>query len=135
MTDVLIEDGLYAHLSAQSTITNIVADRIYPTILPQTPDLPAIVFHNLGSSPVSRQDGVPTLAKTTFQIDCFSNDNREAKLLAKAVREALESYVGMMGAFSVQAVFVLNSGMDDFDDVPNDFRIMSEYEIWHKVIV
>lgn len=133
MTVDLIEDGLYAHLSAQSNIASIVGDRIYPSLLPQEPVLPAIVFHNVGSNPVSRQDGKPTLERSRFQIDCYAESNRDARVLAKTVRDALESYVGMMGAFAVRAVFVLEYGIDDFDDVPNDFRISSEYEIWHSL--
>lgn len=127
------EDGLYAYLSSQSNITSITGSRIYPSILPQKPDLPAIVFESIGSNPVSRQDGKPTLEISRYQIDCYARTSRDAKILAQAVRDSLESYVGMMGTHKVQAVFVLDFGVGDFDDVPNDFRNISEYEIWHTI--
>lgn len=129
----LIEDGLYTHLTAQSTITDIVEDRIYPTVMPQQTALPAIVFYNVGTTPISRQDGRPTLVRSRIQIDCYADRVRDAKLLSEAVRDALESYVGMMGASSVQAVFLLEHGSDDFDDIPSSFRISSDYEVWHTL--
>lgn len=128
-----IEDALYSYLAAQSTIIAIVDDRIYPTVLPQDPTKPAVVFYNVGTSPLWLQNAKPVLDVTRIQIDCYADTSRDAKLLAKAVRDVLESYVGLMGTLSVQAVLVLDYGMDDFDDVPNDFRVISEYEIWHKV--
>lgn len=138
MTDTLLEDGLYAYLSAQSTITSMVQDsdgiRIWPLVLPQSPVLPAVVFSNLGGDPVNKQNGKPTTERTTFQIDCYATDGRTAKLLAKAVREALESYVGPMGDSEVQAVFVVEHGVDNYDDVPADFRVTSEYLFWHTII-
>lgn len=128
---VFIEDGLYSYLKAQSTINSIVGDRIYPSILPQDPVLPAITFHVVSSEPVSRQDGKPVLEKARIQIDAYASQVRNAKLLAKAIRDSLEAYVGLMGTISVQAVFVLDYGMTDFEDVPSEFRVISEYEIWY----
>lgn len=129
----LIEDGLFAYLSGQSNINTVVGNRIYPSVLPQEPVLPAIVYSNIGGVPIALQNAKPVLERTRFQIDCYALSAREAKNLANEVRQSLESYVGAMGLLNVQAVFVIEHGMSDFDDVPNDFRIISEYEIWHTL--
>ena len=92
----LFEDGLYTFLSTQTNITNIAGSRIYPSVLPQKPVLPAVVFSCIGSSPIARQDAKPVLEVARFQLDCYATKQRDAKLLAKAVRDSLESYVGMM---------------------------------------
>jgi hypothetical protein len=127
----LIEDGIYAYLSTQANIISLVGDRIYPTLLPQIPTLPAIVFFNMGSDPIRKINGAPDLVSTEFQFHCFATELREAKLISKALRDSLESYVGLMGDSTVRAVLCSSEGMDDYDDVPNDFRVISEYEIWH----
>ena len=67
-------------------------------------------------------------------MDCYAVTIRQAKELANVIRDALESYVGLMGVHQVQAVFVLEHGIDDYDDVPNDFRITSEFELWHNIV-
>lgn len=138
MTDVFIEDGLYAHLTAQSSITDVTGDRIYPGVLPQDPTLPAVVFYNVGSVPIATQDQKPVAMRTRFQIDCYARSNRDAKLLDKRIHDVLvqDSYHGVtFGSFAIRRVELLEGGMNDFDDVPNDFRITSEYEIWHTVVV
>ena len=129
----IFEDNLYSYLSAQSNITSIVGDRIYPSRFPQDPVLPAVVFSNIGSSPLARQDARPILDIVRLQVDCFAENIRDAKLTANAIRDSLESFVGTMGTQQVRAVFVVVHGVEDFDDVPNDFRVMSEYEIWHTL--
>jgi len=129
----MIEEGLYSYLTSQSTITDIVGDRVYPTKLPQTPELPCVVFTTLGSYPIARQDGKAVLDRTQFQIDCYANTSLDAKLLSKAIRDVLERYVGPMGTHTVRDTQLLETGVDDFDDVPNDFRVTSGFEIWHTL--
>lgn len=130
----ILEEGIYTYLSAQSSIVAICGSRIYPALLPQDPELPAAVFYNIGTYPVAVQSGKPTLARTRLQVDCYAVTIRQAKELANVIRDALESYVGLMGVHQVQAVFVLEHGIDDYDDVPNDFRITSEFELWHNIV-
>lgn len=129
----LFEDGLYTFLSAQSNITAIVADRIYPVTLPQDPVLPAIVFTNMGTYPVAMLSSRPVLDRSKVQFDCYAPALRDAKLIADAIRASLEGYVGAMGAITARAAFCETHSVDDFDDVPGDFRVMSEFEIWHTI--
>lgn len=138
MTDTIIEDGLFAYLSAQSNITSIVGDRIYASVLPQQPTLPAVAFYNVGTNDLGKQNGRPVLEMTRFQIDSYAREKRVAKLLDKAIRNALilDSYQGVMfGLFGIRVVYALEYGIDDYDDVPDDLRVTSEYEVWHTVIV
>lgn len=138
MTAAVIEDGLYSYLSGQATISSVVEDRIYPSLLPQKPILPAIVYYNIGTNQVEKQNARSTLEVSRFQIDCYAREAREAKLLDKVVKNVLllDSYQGVsFGLFAIRAVYGLQLGIDDFDDVPDDFRVTSEYEIWHSVVV
>lgn len=129
----MIEDGLYAYLIAQTAIKNLIGKRLYPDKLPQDPVLPALVYNNVGGSPVNQHSGPATLESTRFQIDAFARTSRDARLLIDAVRLALESYRGSMGDHRVDAVFVIDHAVGDFDEVPDDFRRMSEFQIWHSL--
>lgn len=129
----MIEDALYTYLMAQTAIRNIIGTRLYPDKLPQDPTLPALVYNNVGSSPMVQHSGPAKLESTRFQFDAFARTSRDARLLIDAVRLALESYRGSMGTHRVDAIFVLDHAVGDFDDVPDDFRRMSEFVIWHSV--
>lgn len=137
MSDDLIEAGLVNYLKGKPTISNIVGDRVFPGLLPQEVELPTVLVLNVGTVPVAFQAKRPSTATTRFQIDCYARTLIEAKLLSKAVGEVLilNSYAGVMfDSFSVQAVFEIEGGVDDFDDIPDDFRVSSEYRIWHKLL-
>ena len=137
MTDYFIEDGIYSYLTSQSTITDIVGTRIYPGLLPQDPTLPVVVFFNIGSEPVAMQDQKPIAMITHIQVDCFALTIRAAKILDKKIKEALllDSYQGVMfGSSPIRRVELIEGGVDDFDDIPNNFRVTSDYQIWHIVV-
>ena len=129
----LIEDGIFAYLSSQSNITTIAGSRIYGQVLPQDATLPAVVFNNIASVPLDMLNGKPVMDRTRIQVDCYARNSHDAKLLAKAIRDSLESYVGPLGSLTARCIRCIEYGVDDFDDVPNDFRVTSEFEIWHTV--
>ncbi len=129
----MIEDALYSLFRANAALIAITGDRIYPDKLPQKPVLPAIVFTNVGGSPVVQHSGVASLESTRFQIDAFARTSRDARLLIDAVRQAVESYRGSVGGHRIDTIHVLDHAVGDFDDVPDDFRRMTEIQIWHSL--
>ena len=129
-----IEDGLYAHLSADSNIVAVVSDRIYPAKLPQDPTLPALSYKRISGVTLERQNGPACVDIVRIQIDCWAKVYEDAKNLAKLVRARLEAYQGLMGSIQVQACRVLEDSMDDWDDVPDDYRVTSEFEIWYATV-
>jgi N-acyl-L-homoserine lactone synthetase len=129
----MIEDGLYSYLIARPAIKAIIGNRLYPDRLPQEPTLPALVYNNVGGAPVDHHSGPAVLESTRFQIDAFAKTSRDARMLIDAVRLALESYRGSMGTHRVDTILVLEHAVGDFDDIPDDFRRMSEFMIWHSL--
>lgn len=129
----MIEDSLYAIFRANTALVTIAGDRIYPDKLPQKPTLPAVVYTNVGSSPVAQHNGPASLEKTRIQIDAFARTSRDARLLIDAVRQAVESYRGSIGGHRIDTILILDHAVGDFDDVPDDFRRMTEIEIWHSL--
>lgn len=129
----MIEDALYSYLLSVTGIVTTIQDRLYPDKLPQKPTLPALVYNNIGGTPVAQHSGAASLEHTRIQIDAYARTSRDARILIDKVRQALESYRGTMGSHRVDAIFVIDHAVGDFDDIPDDFRRMSEFEIWHSL--
>lgn len=85
----MFDESLFTLLSQESTINALVADRIYPVILPTDATYPAITWTIVSGS--SR----PTLTGTgmfrwTLQFDCWADD---AYLTAAKARAALSKFL------------------------------------------
>lgn len=128
----MIEESLYLILTANVNLTKICSNRIYPDKLPQNPKLPAIAYSSIGTFPVAIHSGKAVLERTHIQIDAYAISSRDAKLLIDAVRQAVESYRGSIGGHRIDTILVLDHAVGDYDDVPDDFRRTSEFEIWHS---
>lgn len=129
----MIEDSLYAILTGNAALVQKVGTRIYPDSLPQNPKLPAVVYTCIGSYPVTIHDGIAVLERTQMQFDVYAISSRDAKMLIDTVRKAIESYRGTIGGHRIDTVLVLEHGVGDYDDVPNNYRRVSEFEIWHSI--
>lgn len=75
------EDVLRAALVGDNTITGIVANRIYPNVLPDTVTFPAIAFHTVSAV---RIGGV--CVQRRIQVDCYASSYSSVKALRNAVQ-------------------------------------------------
>lgn len=128
----MIEDAFYSLISNDSTITDIVEDRIYPSNLPDNPTLPALTYFNVGTFPLGQHGSPASLEKTRIQIDAYADTSRNAKLLIDTVRKAIESYRGTIGGLRIDTILVLDHAMGDYADITEDYRRTTEVEIWHE---
>jgi hypothetical protein len=90
----MIEEELVRILRMDSGVSELVGDRIYNLVISQDSPLPAIAYQSIAGSRVRSHSGPSGLAKTVFQVSCFSDDGTEAKVLAEETRKALECYHG-----------------------------------------
>jgi hypothetical protein len=111
----MIDVGIFHLLSATAAITSLCEGRIYPTILPPGPTLPALTYRMISAKPS------PTLTTSGFQrwrmqCDCFAETEAQAVGLREALRSTLEGYNGVLsdGTFLQDAQFVQLS--DSFQD-------------------
>lgn len=83
-------EALIGRLSAVSSVTDIVDDRIYWIFRPQASAVPAIVMRYSGGSDVDVIDeDDATFFETRITIDCFGRSDVETKQLARAVKAEL----------------------------------------------
>lgn len=84
------ETELYATLSAAAGVTALVATRIYPDIVPQDADLPAIAYQRTATEFLNTLHGGAPLGHTaTLEITCVAESRPGANAVANAVVTAL----------------------------------------------
>lgn len=124
---------LVAYLSGATAISNIVAARIYPELLPQSPTYPAITYFQVSAVRTYVLDGDAHKARRRFQIDCWASTHKVAEQLADAVRHTLSGFYGSMSG--VQVHFTqLDDERDLFESeagITGTYRISQDYLISH----
>jgi hypothetical protein len=134
----MIEAGLAQFLKANAGIAALVGDnaltRIFPLLIPEhvrgdPKKMPCLVYQRIGTTRGGTFCSTDTLVSVSMQIDCYSLNYLQAKLLADAVRTALVDYTGPMGDTHVDRVFA----DVEFDLVEQDvilYRVSQTYTIW-----
>lgn len=89
---MIVEVELRAIILAAPAVLALMADRAYPVILPQKPELPALTYQRIsGGTRVSSHAGDTGLALARIQIDCWAQTYLAAKDLAATVRKTLQA--------------------------------------------
>lgn len=102
------ESAIYSLLTTGSPnpVAALVADRVYPLILPQPPTLPAIRFQRI-STPRSQyrtMDGQANYASPRIQIDCWDLTFDGVLALGEAVYSLLEGFNGTVDGLRIDAI-------------------------------
>jgi hypothetical protein len=135
----MIEEGLFAFLSADTTIAQFVGGpktRIWPLMIPKHHEgdvdkHPCLVYQRIGRFAGRTFCASDTLVTSEFQIDSYALNYLDARRLAAAVRARLVDYTGLMGAVNVDRVFI-STEVDLLDPVPGLFRVSQSYTIWYR---
>lgn len=89
--------GLRTYLLTSSDITGLVDVRIYPSVLPQNAELPAIVYDVMGGDPNDVLTGSSGSYRAVVDVECISNSHISSNDLAEQVRLLTQGYSGAMG--------------------------------------
>ncbi len=119
-----VETKLVALLSATSAITALVKDRIYPLILPQNQDLPAISYTRIIGMPVYSLKGYSGLDNVHVQIDCWASTYAGAKAVAAAVLAAIDTATTFKG--------VMSGDRDMYEDDVQIYRVSMDWSLWNR---
>lgn len=112
-----IESGIYSFLTGSAAIAVIVGDRVYPMLIEQGVDYPAITYQEISNSPEHSQDGYSGITYTRVQINCWSITAIGARNLREVVRMRMDGYAGAMGTIVVQSCFWVG-GHDIYEPQP-----------------
>jgi hypothetical protein len=127
-----IEEAVYNYLLGITAITDIVSTRIYPAVLPQGVDLPALTYMQI-SNPVHHDVDI---AYPRMQISSWAENYADVKSLFYAVKEAMQRYKGVMGGASgvkVSQVVFLDS-FDAYNQATGIWHIPSDYKIIYREV-
>ena len=122
-----IEEAVYSHLINNSAVSGLVANRIYPLLLPQKCPLPAVAYTLVS------MDRTPALQKDTgfvravLQFSCYAKTYEESVAAAMAIKEAVQDFSGDMQGLTVMAVLI-NLEMALYDPATNEFALHLECE-------
>jgi len=102
MPDIL--EGVYGYLAEK----NIAGGKIYPEIIPQDTELPAIAYTQTNCNRDSALQKDTGFARINIQFNCYSDTFAAARALGKEIISALQDYKGDMNGIDIQAVFIRN---------------------------
>lgn len=103
-----IETGLYSKLAGTAGVAALVGTRIYPQVVPQEQDLPALAYQRISGAPRYTHSGDAGLTRARFQITCLAATYAGVKALAAVVRAALTGATGAWDDVTVGACLVEN---------------------------
>jgi uncharacterized protein DUF3168 len=122
------EADLKAHLQGDATVSATVADRIFPSIVPEGEAMPSITYTHIIGQPENSLDGFTSgLTRYAMQIDCWALTYPAVLALALAVRDRL-------GTNASTISFVVNEFplIDDFEPDTKRFRRALGCACWFK---
>lgn len=127
----MIDEYLENFLNAQSGVTSIVSDRIYPVILPKKPTYPAITFRDDDHDIDETFSGNHTLTRSDYFIDAWSKTHTGAIALEAAIRTALKNHSGSFGGINIQRLSIRTIPGMIYEDSVEAYRKTQLFTIWH----
>ncbi|MDD5359490.1 MAG: DUF3168 domain-containing protein [Sulfurovaceae bacterium] len=114
----MIEIELINHLKLQLPI---LAERIYPQLMPQGCVKPALVYTIVNSSDNQGLEGCVSSENTRVQIDVYANNYLEAKTIKNEVKAALYSFSSIP--------YAMNSRDGAYEEETGLFRQIIDFKI------
>ena len=101
-----ISQAVFEYLKTRDEIVGRVGDRIYPIVLPQNADLPAIVYSPVLAHYDSALQGDTGFVRQTMQFVCHDTTYKRSRELSRMVKKAFQDYHGDMCGLWIEAVFI-----------------------------
>jgi hypothetical protein len=123
----MLEQGIVAHLSADTTLLGMVGTRIYPTMMPQNANtFPAIVYTDVSASTDVNLD-LSAVSFMRIQFDCRGNTYADSKNVAAKLHTLFDAYQGTLPDGTVVRYTECGVSMSQYD---KDARIYRQIEDW-----
>ena len=130
-----IEAALRAYLLEDVALAALIGTRIYPVVMPQKPDLPAVTYLRVTGSRVHSNDGPSGLSSPRFQFDCWALTYLGARAVAEALRLRLDGFKGLIGGsparHDIQGVF-FETEREFYESETKLYRHSGDYFIHYR---
>lgn len=121
-----LETTLVTLLTGHAGLGALIAGRLYPLALPQTPTLPAVVYSRISTRRIYSQSGFSNLSRPRFQFDCWAATYLGLLALVAQLIAALESLAGD----GISVAFVENE-IDMPEPLSQSYRRTVDAFIWY----
>lgn len=125
-----IEDFIYSLLAGSQPVVSIIGSRIYRVKMPDNPQLPAITYQTVSSSPVESFEGFSGLWKPMIRVDCWGKGAGSTQDLAEKVRLALHGYQGSYQDRRIHNILEW-SVTELYDEDLDIFHVACSMRIWY----
>jgi len=122
-----IAPAIYQILRNTAAITTIVADRIYPDILPQEEGYPALVHYTESKDSLAYTGGTVDTYKINVQIDIYFEVYANGKSLADSIRAALDKYTGTIGGVNIKSCYFSSETNNNFIEETKTYLITQSF--------
>lgn len=83
---MMLEEALFIFLTDDNTVAGIIGTRLYPAVLPEGGDLPAMAYQRISRDGMNAHDGPTGLATVRIQFTLQAQSYLDLRTLADAVR-------------------------------------------------
>lgn len=123
--------ALRTKLLSYSTVTDLVSTRIYPDVMPQGAELPAIAYYKISTLREHTLLDCTRLAHSRIQVDCFAEKSNGGREMANDIAHAIRSsgicaFRGTVEGIAIQAVEI-DTGDSYDNDPPTDGNQQHRY--------
>ena len=133
-----IEKLLTLLLKNDAGVLAIVANRIYPMLVPQDAAMPALTYQKISGNWQVQMDGPHNMSRERFQINCWAETYAGAKSLADAVRAELNGYDTGNASIGVHLITLENETdlLVDVGDMRGTRRYARamDFMVWYKTL-
>ena len=126
----MIEETLYTRLSTFAGLTALVSTRIYPVIMPQGIDKPALVYQLISSTRESCMVKDVGLVRARFPVTTWGPTFAGVKAIIEQVRQALQRWT----TSGVQDTYILGQ-YDLYDDATFQYGAAIDAQVVYEEVV
>jgi len=129
-----IEQALYTRLTGFAGLSALVASRVYPMRLPQSPTYPAVTYQRVAGERTPAMGADTGVMAAVVQLDAWGATYPSAKAVAKQVRLALERHRNGSSDPEILDIFIeRDQDLDPAEEpVPDLFRVSLDFRVWHR---
>lgn len=135
-----IEEALQTYFLSKTEITDILgtgtAFRLFPDFARGGTAFPYATYQISGTEPAQHLEGSSELYGITMEYDIWGTSKSSVRSVAKALRNLLDGFLGVMGDFDIRGSRLENE-FDRFenptqgDDIGTFNRVIT-FEIWYN---
>ena len=125
-----IAQSFYTYLTASSTVDAIVADRIYPEVIPDAVSgRPALTYTQDSGEYIEHLAGRSDTRIAEFSVDCWGPTYLGVRDLAETVQSALIGVRGTFGAHTAESVRLTQDADGPYESDTGLYRVMLRFAV------